>query len=92
LLFAENVSIELAESLGKSAAHEILTSASKKSRQTGQHLRAVLEEDSTLQKLLHPGDLDRLFSPELGSELANEMIDRVLAGAHLRHEHFNTDS
>jgi hypothetical protein len=51
-----------------------------------------LEEGSTLQKLLHPGDLDRLFSPELGSELANEMIDRVLAGAHLRHEHFNTDS
>jgi 3-carboxy-cis,cis-muconate cycloisomerase len=82
LLFAENVSIELAESLGKSAAHEILTNASQKSRQTGQHLRKVLEEDPTLKKLLRPEDLDRLFSPEQGSELANELIDRVLAGVH----------
>jgi 3-carboxy-cis,cis-muconate cycloisomerase len=80
LLFAENVSIELAESLGKSTAHEILTRASQKSRQTGQHLRAVLEEDPTLKKLLDPGDLDRLFSPEQGSELTDELIDRVLAG------------
>jgi 3-carboxy-cis,cis-muconate cycloisomerase len=92
LLFAENVSIELAESLGKSAAHEILTSASQKSRQTGQHLREVLEEDPTLKTLFRPGDLDRLFSPEQGSELANELIDRVLAGVHPLNEHFNADT
>ncbi len=78
LLFAENVAIELAESLGKSTAHEILTRASQRSRQTGQHLRGVLEEDPTLKKLLHPADLDRLFSPEQGSQVADELIDRVL--------------
>jgi 3-carboxy-cis,cis-muconate cycloisomerase len=89
LLFAENVSIELAESLGKSTAHEILTRASQRSRQTGQHLREVLEEDSTLKKLLHPGDLDRLFSPEQGSEVADQLIDRVLAEVHLSPKHFN---
>jgi 3-carboxy-cis,cis-muconate cycloisomerase len=81
LLFAENVSIELAESLGKSTAHGILTRASQKSRQTGQHLRKVLEEDPTLQKLLDRGDLDRLFSPDQGAELTDELIDRVLATA-----------
>jgi 3-carboxy-cis,cis-muconate cycloisomerase len=92
LLFAENVSMELAESLGKSAAHGVLTNASQKSRQTGQHLRKVLEEDPTLEKLLRPADLDRLFSPEQGSELANELIDRVLAGVSQPHEHFNADT
>jgi 3-carboxy-cis,cis-muconate cycloisomerase len=92
LLFAENVSMELAESLGKSVAHEILTNASQKSRQTGQHLRKVLEEDPTLKKLLRQGDLDRLFSPEQGSEVANELINRVLAGVYLSHEHFNADA
>jgi 3-carboxy-cis,cis-muconate cycloisomerase len=92
LLFAENVSIELAESLGKSTAHEILTRASQKSRHTGQHLREVLEEDLTLKKLFHPGDLDCLFSPAQGSELANELIDRVLAAVHLPDEHFNAST
>ena len=80
LIFAENVSIEFAESLGKSTAHEVLTRASQKSRQTGQHLQTVLEGDLTLKKLLKPGDLDRLFSPEQGGELTDQLIDRVLAG------------
>lgn len=79
LIFAENVSIEFAQSLGKSTAHEVLTRASQKSRQTGQHLQTVLEGDLTLKKLLKPGDLDRLFSPEQGGELTDELIDRVLA-------------
>jgi 3-carboxy-cis,cis-muconate cycloisomerase len=92
LLFAENVSMELAESLGKSAAHGVLTKASQKSRQTGQHLRKVLEEDPVLEKLLRPADLDRLFSPEQGNELANELIDRVLAGVSQPHEHFNAET
>jgi hypothetical protein len=52
----------------------------------------VLEEDLTLKKLFHPGDLDRLFSPAQGSELANELIDRVLAAVHLPDEHFNTST
>jgi 3-carboxy-cis,cis-muconate cycloisomerase len=86
LIFAENVSIEFAESLGKSTAHEVLTRASQKSRQTGQHLRTVLEEDPTLKKLLKVGDLDRLFSPDQGAELTNELIDRVLAGVQVPHE------
>jgi len=86
LIFAENVSIEFAESLGKSTAHEVLTRASQKSRQTGQHLRTVLEEDPTLKKLLKVGDVDRLFSPDQGAELTNELIDRVLAGVQVPHE------
>ena len=79
LIFAENVSIQLTESLGKLTAHEVLTRASKETRQSSRHLRTVLEEDHTFKKLLKPGDLDRLFSPEQGGELTDELIDRVLA-------------
>jgi 3-carboxy-cis,cis-muconate cycloisomerase len=55
LIFAENVSTELAKSLGKSAAHSVITRASKTVRQTGQHLRKVLAEDSASVDLVRPG-------------------------------------
>jgi 3-carboxy-cis,cis-muconate cycloisomerase len=87
LIFSENVSIRLAESLGKSTAHQVLTRASQKARQTGEHLRKVLEEDPALKKLFGPGDLDRLFNPEQGDELTDELIDRVLAQARSPLEH-----
>jgi 3-carboxy-cis,cis-muconate cycloisomerase len=79
LIFAENISIELAKSLGKSAAHGLVTRASQRARQTGVHLRKVLEEDVTVKNLLDSGGLDRLFSPETGEELTDELINRVLA-------------
>jgi 3-carboxy-cis,cis-muconate cycloisomerase len=79
LIFAENISMELAKSLGKSAAHGLVTRASQKVRQTGLHLRKVLEEDLTVKNLLDSGGLDRLFSPETGEELTDELINRVLA-------------
>src|SRR5260370_2958295 len=52
LLFAENISISLAKSLGKSTAHGLVTRASQKARQTGLHLRKVLEEDPIVKNLL----------------------------------------
>jgi len=79
LIFAENISVELAKSLGKSAAHGLITRASQRVRQTGLHLRKVLEEDPTVKNLLDSDGLDRLFSPERGEELTDELINRVLA-------------
>jgi 3-carboxy-cis,cis-muconate cycloisomerase len=79
LIFAENISIELAKSMSKSAAHGLVTRASQKTRQTGLHLRKVLEEDPVVKNLLDSGGLDRLFSPEQGEELTDELINRVLA-------------
>jgi 3-carboxy-cis,cis-muconate cycloisomerase len=78
LIFAENISIELAKSLGKTAAHGLVTRASQKARQTGLHLRKVLEEDPTVKNLLDSDGFDRLFSPEHGEELTDALIDRVL--------------
>jgi len=79
LIYAENISIALAKSLGKSAAHGLITRASEKARQTGLHLRNVLEEDPTVKKLLDAAALDRLFSPDHGDDLTDELIKRVLA-------------
>jgi 3-carboxy-cis,cis-muconate cycloisomerase len=79
LIFAENISIELAKSLGKSAAHGLVTRSSQKARQTGLHLRKVLEEDPIVRNLLDSDGLDRLFSPEHGEELTDELINRVMA-------------
>ena len=79
LIFAENISIELAKSLGKSAAHGLVTRASQRARQTALHLRKVLEEDQVVKNLLDSDGFDRLFSPETGEELTDELINRVLA-------------
>jgi 3-carboxy-cis,cis-muconate cycloisomerase len=81
LIFAENISTELAKSLGKSAAHSLITRASEQVRQTGLHLRIVLEKDPALRNLLDDDGLDRLFSPEQGDDLTDELINRVLAEA-----------
>jgi 3-carboxy-cis,cis-muconate cycloisomerase len=79
LIFAENISVELAKSLGKTAAHALVTRASQKARQTGLHLRKVLEEDPILKNFLDSSSLDRLFTPEMDEELTDELINRVLA-------------
>jgi len=79
LIFAENVSTELSKSLGKSGAHSLVARASQAVRQTGLHLREVLEKDPAVGNLLDPSALDRLFSPEHATDLTDELINRVLA-------------
>jgi 3-carboxy-cis,cis-muconate cycloisomerase len=79
LIFAENISTELAKVMGKSAAHSLITRASNTVRQTGLHLRKILEQDSSLAKLLDAESLDRLFSPEQGQDVSDKLIDCVIA-------------
>jgi 3-carboxy-cis,cis-muconate cycloisomerase len=84
LIFAENISTELAKSFGKSVAHGMITRASETVRQTGLHLRTVLEKDPALAAMLDAEGLDRLFSPEQGDDLSDELINRVLAESRLK--------
>lgn len=81
LVFAESVSMALAKTLGKSSAHAVVEAASKRVRETGQHLREQLTQDAAVGKLLSPVELDGLFAPEnyLGS--AEEFVDRVIAAS-----------
>ena len=79
LVFAEAVSMALAKSMGKSAAHAVVEAASKRVRETGKNLREQLMQDAAVGTILSPEDLDRLFVPEnyLGS--AGQFVDRVIA-------------
>jgi 3-carboxy-cis,cis-muconate cycloisomerase len=81
LVFAEAVSMALAQSMGKSAAHAVVEAASKRVRETGNNLRDQLLQDAAVREILTPEELDRLFAPEnyLGS--AGEFVDRVIAAS-----------
>jgi 3-carboxy-cis,cis-muconate cycloisomerase len=79
LVFAEAVAVALAKQVGRSQAHAWVERASQETRETGRHLRTVLEEDPRICERLSRADLDRLFAPENYLGAAGEFIDQVLA-------------
>lgn len=79
LIFAEAVAMALAKEVGRSQAHTWMEAASRRARETGQHLREVLEQDPGISKMLSPQDLDRLFDPGNYLGAAGEFVDQVLA-------------
>jgi 3-carboxy-cis,cis-muconate cycloisomerase len=80
LIFAEAVSMVLADRMGKMPAHLLVEAACKKARTENRHLKEILREDPGLHGHLAPADLDSLFDARnyLGS--AAEFTDRVIAG------------
>ena len=81
LIFAEAVSMALADRMGKMPAHLLVEAACKKARAEKRHLKGVLQEDHGLHGHLTPADLESLFDVRnyLGS--ADEFVQRVLAEA-----------
>jgi 3-carboxy-cis,cis-muconate cycloisomerase len=79
LIFAEAVSMALAEKIGKMPAHQFVEAACKKALVESRPLQQVLHEESGLRGHLTPAELERLFDARnyLGS--AEEFIDRILA-------------
>jgi 3-carboxy-cis,cis-muconate cycloisomerase len=79
LIFAEAVTMALADRLGKMPAHMLVEDACKKARAENRHLKDVLREEPGLHGYLTPGDLEALFDVRnyLGS--AEEFVRRVLA-------------
>jgi 3-carboxy-cis,cis-muconate cycloisomerase len=79
LIFAEAVTMALADRLGKMPAHMLVESACKKARLENRHLKEVLREEQGLHGYLTPADLERLFDVRnyLGS--TEEFVRRVLA-------------
>ena len=69
LIFAEAVSMALAERIGKMPAHLLLESAVKKARAENRHLKEVLREEPGLCGHLISADLERLF--EVGNYLGS---------------------
>ena len=79
LIFAEAVSMALADRMGKMPAHLLVEAACKKSAEQKRSLKEVLREEPGLHGHLTPADLESLFDPRnyLGS--AEEFVERAIA-------------
>jgi 3-carboxy-cis,cis-muconate cycloisomerase len=79
LIFAEAVTMALAEKMPRSDAHELLQLASKRALSERRELRSVLSQDVILKASLSEAELERLFTPANYLGVADQFIDRVLA-------------
>lgn len=81
LVFAEAVSMALAESIGKAAAHEVVENASRRVRASGKTLSEELQQDASVRQFLGAEALSQLFVPERYLGSAEAFVDRVVASS-----------
>jgi 3-carboxy-cis,cis-muconate cycloisomerase len=86
LIFAEAVTMSLAEKMPRSDAHELVQQACKRAQNNRRDLRAVLAQDAIVKSNLSEAELDRLFTPAKYVGVADQLIDRVLASSTARRE------
>jgi 3-carboxy-cis,cis-muconate cycloisomerase len=79
LVFAEAVTMALAEKIPRAEAHELVSNACSRARVERRDLRSVLAHDGVVKTILSAADLDRLFAPANYLGVANQLLDRVLA-------------
>ena len=79
LIMAEAVTMALAETIGKSEAHHLVETASKKAVADKKHLRDILAKDPKVTALLSADKLAKLFEPMAYQGVSQALIDRLLA-------------
>jgi 3-carboxy-cis,cis-muconate cycloisomerase len=79
LIMAEAVTFALAEKIGKSDAHHLIETATKKAVAGMQSLRDVLASDPKVTAHLSADKLANLFEPMAYQGISQVLIDRVLA-------------
>ena len=79
LIMAEAVTMALAETIGKSEAHHLVETASKKAVADKKHLRDILAKDPKVTALLSADKLTKLFEPMAYQGVSQALIDRLLA-------------
>jgi len=79
LVYSEAVSIRLAASLGKAAAHALTEKLCEQAERQGIALREALDRDPVAAKLVPEAERAVLFDPASGYGSAQAMIDRALA-------------
>jgi 3-carboxy-cis,cis-muconate cycloisomerase len=85
LIFAEAVTMALAEKMGKAAAHEVVEEACTKARREKRPLLDVVLGDERVTARVSAEDVGRLFDARNYLGLAEAFVDRVMA-ANLRAE------
>src|SRR5712664_749397 len=79
LIMAEAVTMALAEKVGKSDAHHLVETASKKAVTDKKGLRDVLTKDPKVVAHLNADKLTKLFEPMAYQGVSQALIDRLLA-------------
>ena len=79
LVFSENVSLHLARTLGKQAAHALTEKLCETALREGRTLAEVLRADPQAGKAVDATALDALFDPQSCFGSAPAMIERALA-------------
>ncbi|BAU74523.1 3-carboxy-cis,cis-muconate cycloisomerase [Metapseudomonas furukawaii] len=79
LVLAEAVSIELAQRIGRDAAHHLVEQCCRQAVKEGAHLRAVLGANAEVTAQLSAAELDRLLDPAHYLGQARRWVDRALA-------------
>ena len=85
LIYAENVSLALAEKIGKAAAHDYVEGLCKQVVQTQTHLKVLVTGDSIVGKYLSSSDIDGLFDPVNSTGECDRLIDAILTLLPPRH-------
>src|SRR5580692_2009744 len=78
LIMAEAVTMALAEKIGKSEAHHLVETLSRKSVSEKKHLREVLARDPKVTAQLSPDQIAKLFEPMAYQGVSQALIDRLL--------------
>ncbi|WP_373551224.1 3-carboxy-cis,cis-muconate cycloisomerase [Haliscomenobacter sp.] len=78
LIYAENLSLALAEKMGKAAAHEHVEGLCKQVAQTQTHLKILATADPVVGKHLSSTIIEQLFDPVNSLGDCDRLIDAVL--------------
>jgi len=81
LIFAEAVSMALAQKIGKAKAHDFVEAACAEVRKSGKHLREVVGGDTTIGQSFSTNELDGFFDARKYLGRAQEFVDRVVAAS-----------
>lgn len=79
LIYAENLSLALAEKIGKAAAHEHVEVLCKRVAQERSHLKTLALADDLVSQHLSSAAVESLFDPANALGECNRLIDAVLA-------------
>ena len=81
-IYAEAVSLALAQHVGRERAHALVRDAVQRASSRGRHLRETLAADKAITAHLAAADLDALFDPQRAAGLAEQLIQRALESPH----------
>jgi 3-carboxy-cis,cis-muconate cycloisomerase len=78
LLYAEAVSVALAQKIGRAAAHTLVERACRRAADEGRNLRELLADDLEIVSVLSAAEIDDLFDPQRHTTTAARLVEKVV--------------